>query len=103
MAEIDPIIPKLLKIKQRDQEARLVAIMNEMRSLEHKLDELGKERENLDAREDGFDRLSVENGYLRYLSHRQDVLIARITDLKEQANTVQAELRKTVFSASALQ
>ncbi|MEP1142603.1 MAG: hypothetical protein ABJH52_02695 [Henriciella sp.] len=103
MTAIDPIIPKLLKIKQRDQEGRLTAIMGEMRDLERKLLELSKERANLDARDDGFARLSVENGYLRYLSHRQDLLTARITNLKEQAKTVQAELRKTVFSASALQ
>lgn len=102
MSEPNPIIPKLLNIKQKDQERRMLEIVNEKRLLEQKLADLARETKKLDAREDGFAQMSVENGYLRYLQHRRDALIRQIEALDHQANELQNQLRKSVYSQSML-
>ena len=103
MTAPNPIIPKLLNIKQKDQERRLLEILSERRLLEQKLDDLADETAKLDARQDGFSQMSVENGYLRYVQHRREVLIRQIEALNQQAGEVQKQLRKSVFSQSMLQ
>ncbi|MEL6728448.1 MAG: hypothetical protein AAFP81_06305 [Pseudomonadota bacterium] len=103
MTKPDPIIPKLLDIKQRDQEIRLADITNEIRILQQKLQELMDEASRLDQRADGYDRMSVANGYLRYLDHRQSSIKERLSALQREADEAQNALRKTVFSQSMLQ
>lgn len=103
MTATDPVIPKLLNMRQKDQERRLLEIVNEKRLLEQKLEELARETAKLDAREDGFAQMSVENGYLRYVQHRRDALIRQIEGLNQRAGEVQNQLRKSVFSQSMLQ
>lgn len=103
MTAPNPIIPKLLNIKQKDQERRLLEILSERRLLEQKLDDLADETAKLDARQDGFSQMSVENGYLRYVQHRREALIRQIEALNQQAGEVQKQLRKSVFSQSMLQ
>ncbi|MEO0449311.1 MAG: hypothetical protein AAFZ74_03210 [Pseudomonadota bacterium] len=103
MTKPDPIIPKLLDIKQRDQETRLADITNEIRILQQKLQELMDEASRLDQRADGYDRMSVANGYLRYLDHRRSSIKERLNALQREADKAQSALRKTVFSQSMLQ
>ncbi len=103
MSQTDPVISKLLNIKQRDQEARLAEITSEIRVLQQKLEDLYAENAGLDQRQDGFDRMSVANGYLRYLEHRRKTIVKRMDDLKSEAKRVQDSLRKTLFSQSMLQ
>ena len=103
MTAPNPIIPKLLNMKQKDQERRLLEIVSEKRVLEKKLEDLAQETAKLDAREDGFAQMSVENGYLRYVQHRREALIRQIETLEQQVGEVQTQLRKSVFSQSMLQ
>ena len=98
----DPIIPKLLSMKQQSQERRLAEINALLRELAIKLAEVEAEASKIDAYEDGLGRLSVENGYLRYLDHRRDSIKSRIEGLKIDAAHMQAELRKSVFSQEVL-
>ena len=98
----DPIIPKLLSMKQQSQERRLAEINDQLRALAHKLAELEIEASKVDSFEDGIGRLSVENGYLRYLDHRRDSIKTRIESLQIDAALVQAELRKSVFSQEVI-
>lgn len=102
MAEIDPMIPKLLSMKQQSQERRLAELKAQMQELKIKLSEIDAEFAKIDSFEGGLGRLSVENGYLRYLNHRRDSITARIESLKNAADLVQAELRKSVFSQEVL-
>ena len=102
MAAPNPIIPKLLSLKQKDQERRLNEIQTEIRALQLKLREFDHELATLDGHEDGMGRLSVENGYLRFVQHRQGILRERIATLQSDASAVQNELRKSVFSQSML-
>jgi len=103
MTAPSPIIPKLLNMKQKDQERRLLEIVSEKRVLEQKLEDLTQETAKLDARQDGFAQMSVENGYLRYVQHRREALIRQIETLEQQVGEVQTQLRKSVFSQSILQ
>lgn len=102
MATPDPIIPKLLSMKQRDQERRLNELQGDMRAIRQKLSELDREYLSLDDRTDGLERMSVENGYLSFLEHRQGLLRERLAGLQAQADAVQAALRKSVYSQSML-
>jgi prefoldin subunit 5 len=102
MAEIDPMIPKLLSMKQQSQERRLAELKAQMQELKIKLSEIDAEFAKIDSFEGDLGRLSVENGYLRYLNHRRDSITARIESLKNAADLVQAELRKSVFSQEVL-
>ena len=102
MTAPDPIIPKLLNIKQKDQERRLAEIIAERRVLEQKLEDLAAETHKLDACQDGFAQMSVQNGYLRYMQHRREALIRQISELNQLATELQAALRKSVFSQSML-
>ena len=103
MTQTDPVISKLLDIKQRDQEARLNEITSEIRVLKKKLEDLVAENAGLDQREDGYGRMSVANGYLRYLEHRRETIMHRMNALQSEAKQVQDSLRKTLFSQSMLQ
>ena len=103
MSEMDPNIPKLLNIKQKAQERRLAEILGEKRDLEQKLADLAAEVAAMDKRTDGFDQISVANGYLKYVQHRKEALIRQIEVLNEQAETVQNQLRKSIHSQSMLQ
>ena len=102
MTAPDPIIPKLLNIKQKDQERRLAEIIAERRVLEQKLEDLVAETDKLDACQDGFAQMSVQNGYLRYMQHRREALIRQISELNQLATELQDALRKSVFSQSML-
>lgn len=103
MSELDPNIPKLLDLRQKDQERRLLSLQTEIRVLRQKLKDLDLEQTKLDASQDAFARMSVENGYLRYMQHRRELLIRQIDSLNQQAETVQNGLRQSVFSQSVLQ
>jgi len=103
MSEIDPNIPKLLNIKQKAQQSRLAEILGEKRGLEQKLADLAAEVAAMDARTDGFDQISVANGYLKYVQHRKEALIRQIELFDEQAEAVQNQLRKSIHSQSMLQ
>ena len=100
--QIDPIIPQLLDIKHKDQIQRLASVTSELRVLEQKRSALVREFEQLDARQDGFTQMSIANGYLRYMQHRQQVLERQIAAVKTQIDAIQDELRQTVFSQSVL-
>lgn len=103
MTDIDPNIPKLLNIKQKAQERRLAELLGEKRALEQKLKDLDAEVAAMDDRTDGFDQISVANGYLKYVRHRKKALIRQIEVLDEQADAVQNDLRKSLHSQSMLQ
>jgi hypothetical protein len=100
--QTDPIIPKLLSMKQQSQERRLAEINAQLRVLVQRLADTEAEAAKIDTYEDGSGRLSVENGYLRFLEHRRDSIKTRIESLKIDAADVQAELRKSVFSQEVL-
>ena len=67
------------------------------------LDDLAAEVAAMDTRTDGYDQISVANGYLKYVQHRKEALIRQIGVLNEQAETVQNQLRKSIHSQSMLQ
>ncbi|MFN3214064.1 MAG: hypothetical protein ACE37M_13250 [Henriciella sp.] len=100
--QVDPIIPQLLDIKHKDQVQRLAALMSELRGVEQKRAELESEFQQLDQRQDGFTQMSIANGYLRYMQHRQEILDRQIATLKAATEAIQDELRQTVFSQSVL-
>ncbi|GAB5455931.1 MAG: hypothetical protein Hens2KO_21600 [Henriciella sp.] len=102
MTQIDPIIPQLLDIKHKDQVQRLSALMTELRGVEQKRAELAQEFEQLDQRQDGYTQISIANGYLRYMQHRQETLDRQISKLKDAVDAIQDDLRQTVFSQSVL-
>ena len=103
MNDMDPTIPKLLNIKQKAQERRLAELLSEKRALEQKLKELSAEVAAMDDRTDGFDQISIANGFLKYVQHRKDALIRQIQVLDGQAVAVQNQLRKSLHSQSMLQ
>lgn len=103
MTAIDPNIPKLLSIKQKDQERRLAETLGEIRILEQKLSELATEVESVDSQPGGFGRISVANGYLNYVQHRREALIRQIHELNARVEQIQSELRTSLHSQSMLQ
>ena len=103
MTAIDPNIPKLLNIKQKDQERRLAETIGEIRILEQKLSDLAREVESVDSQPDGIGRISVANGYLNYVQHRREALIRQIHELNARVEEIQSELRKSLHSQSMLQ
>ena len=100
--QVDPIIPQMLDIKLKDQTQRMAAAASELRTLEQKRAELLQEFEQLDDRKDGFTQMSIANGYLRYMRHRQESLDRKIAEMRNQVDAIQEELRQTVFSQSML-
>ena len=100
--QIDPIIPKLLDIKHKDQVQRLATLMSELREVEDKRADLDAEFQQLDQRKDGYTQMSIANGYLRYMQHRQEILDRQIATLKAATDEIQDQLRQTVFSQSVL-
>ncbi|MEL6691687.1 MAG: hypothetical protein AAFQ12_01445 [Pseudomonadota bacterium] len=102
MMQVDPIIPQLLNIKHKDQVQRLAALMGELRDLEQKRADLDQEFQQLDQRQDGFTQISIANGYLRYMQHRQEILDKQIAKARHAVDAIQDDLRQTVFSQSVL-
>ena len=102
MTKPDPIIAKLVELKRKDQERRLLAIQSERKLRYQKLTELDEEEAKLDLAQDGFGRMSVENGYLKYVQHRRQALQKQIDSLKSEATAAQDALRKSLFSQSLL-
>jgi len=101
---IDPneIVPHLLDLKHQNQVRRLGAVMAEIRLIEAKQKELQQERAKLDAAEDGFARISLQNGYTRYLQARSDALAEQVKRLEAQAAEIQKSLKETMCSQSIL-
>lgn len=102
MAEPDSIVPKLLDLKHQNQVRRLSAVMSELRLIEQKQKELAAERDKLDHDENGFTRISLQNGYARYLQARENTLAERAMALRAQANAIQKSLKETMCSQEIL-
>jgi len=102
MHKPEDVVPKLLDLKHKNQVRRLGAVMSELRLIEGKQKELAEDRAKLDQDEDGFTRISLQNGYARYLHARGDALTAQAKTLREQANALQKSLKETMCSQSIL-
>lgn len=102
MSDPDSIIPKLLELKHQNQVRRLSAVMTELRLIECKQKALSDERAKLDQDGDGFVRISVQNGYERYLQARDDVLTERAMALRAQVAVIQKSLKETMCSQEIL-
>lgn len=101
---IDPneIVPKLLDLKQQDQVRRLSAVMAEIRLIERKQKDLMEERLKLDQEAEGFVRISLQNGYGRYLQARDEALTEQVRALRAQAADIQKSIKETMCSQSIL-
>ena len=102
MTDPNQIVPKLLDLKHKDQVRRLGSVMAQLRIIEAKQDEIVAERARLDHKDATFARLSLQNGYGRYLQVRSDALRAQAAALKEQARALQKALKETMVSQSIL-
>lgn len=102
MTDPNQIVPKLLDIKHQDQVRRLSAVMSQIRVIESKQAELEQERARLDEDENGFARLSLQNGYGRYLKARSDALRAQKNELLGQVRALQRGLKETLCAQSIL-
>lgn len=102
MVEPNEIVPKLLDLKHQNQVRRLSAIMSEIRLLERKRQDLLEERAKLDKSPDNFTRISLQNGYGRYLQARAEALDAQLLALKAKAGEIQKNIKETMCSQSIL-
>ena len=102
MVEPNEIVPKLLDLKHQNQVRRLSAVMSEIRLLERKRQDLLEERAKLDMSPDGFTRISLQNGYGRYLQARAEALDAQLLALKTKASEIQKNIKETMCSQSIL-
>ena len=102
MTDPNQIVPKLLALKQKDQVRRLAAVMTQLRTIEAKQEEIVAERARLDRKDVTYARLSLQNGYGRYLQVRSDALRAQAAALREQARALQKALKETMVSESIL-
>ncbi len=102
MAEPNDIVPWLLDLKHQNQVRRLSAVMAEISLLERKRQELREERAKLDVDPNGFTRISLQNGYGRYLQARAEALDAQILTLKEKVSEIQNSIKETMCSQSVL-
>lgn len=102
MAEPNDIVPWLLDLKHQNQVRRLSAVMTEIRLVERKRQELREERAKLDVDPNGFTRISLQNGYGRYLQARAEALDTQILALKEKASEIQNSIKETMCSKSVL-
>jgi len=78
MSDPQNIVPKLLDLKHQNQVRRLGAVMAEIRVIEAKQKELAVERAKLDHDAEGYTRISLQNGYGRYLQARADALTQQV-------------------------
>lgn len=102
MTDPREIVPKLLDLKHQNQVRRLSRVMSEIRLIERKQKELADERAKLDQNYDGFTRISVQNGYTRYLQARADALVEQWSALQAKAEEIQKTLKETMCSQSIL-
>lgn len=102
MADPLEIVPRLLDLKHQNQVRRLSAVMSEIRLLERKRQDLFDERAKLDVDPDGFARISLQNGYGRYLQARVEALDAQLLALKDKAAEIQNSIKETMCSQSIL-
>lgn len=102
MPDPNEIVPKLLDLKHQNQVRRLSAVMSEIRLIERKRRDLLEERTKLDVEPDGFTRISLQNGYGRYLQARAEALDAQILSLKAKASEIQNSIKETMCSQSIL-
>lgn len=102
MTEPREIVPKLLDLKHQNQVRRLSAVMAEIRLIERKQKELIEERKKLDQNGDGFARISLQNGYGRYLQARGEALAEQFSALKSKAADIQKSIKETMCSQSIL-
>ena len=102
MAEPSEIVPKLLDLKHQNQVRRLSAVMSEIRLIERKRKDLDEERAKLDQDTDGFTRISLQNGYGRYLQARSEALEEQARGLKAKAAEIQNNIKETMCSQSIL-
>lgn len=102
MAEPSEIVPKLLDLKHQNQVRRLSAVMSEIRLIERKQKDLAEERAKLDQDTDGFTRISLQNGYGRYLQARSEALEEQARALKAKAAEIQNNIKETMCSQSIL-
>lgn len=102
MVEPGDIVPWLLDLKHQNQIRQLSSVMAEIRLLERKQQDLKTERAKLDAELDGFTRISLQNGYGRYLTARAEALDTQMTALKHKASEIQNSIKETMCSQSIL-
>ena len=102
MSDPQDIVPKLLDLKHQNQVRRLGAVMAEIRVIEAKQKELAVERAKLDHDAEGYTRISLQNGYGRYLQARADALTQQVQALQQKAIDLQKSLKETMCSQSIL-
>jgi phage-related tail protein len=102
MTEPVEIVPKLLDLKHQNQVRRLSAVMAEIRLIERKQNDLIEERKKLDQESDGFARISLQNGYGRYLQARDEALAEQAAALRDKAAEIQKNIKETMCSQSIL-
>jgi len=102
MTDPDEIVPRLLDLKHQDQVRRLSAVMAEIRLIERKQKELTEERLKLDQDGEGFARISLQNGYGRYLQARDDALTEQAQALRLKAVDIQKSIKETMCSQAIL-
>lgn len=102
MIEPSEIVPKLLDLKHQNQVRRLSSVMAEIRLIERKQEELNVERARLDQDGDGFARISLQNGYGRYLQARDEALTEQARVLRDKATDLQKSIKETMCSQSIL-
>ena len=102
MVDPDEIVPWLLDLKHQNQIRQLSSVMAEIRLIERKQQDLKAERAKLDAEADGFTRISLQNGYGRYLTARAEALTTQLLALKSKAADIQNSIKETMCSQSIL-
>ena len=102
MTDPNEIVPKLLTLKHKDLVRRLGAVMGQIRVIETKQKQLAAERAALDQKDPALMRLSLQNGYGRYLQARSEALQAQIETLQAKAKALQTDLKETICSQSIL-
>ena len=102
MTDPNQIVPKLLRLKHENQVRQLGSVMAQLKIIEAKQDEIAAERDRIDHNDLSYTRLSLQNGYGRYLQVRSDALRAQAAALKEQARALQQALKETMASQSIL-
>ncbi len=102
MTDPSDIIPKLLDLKHQNQVRRLNAVMREIRLIEKKQRELAEERAKLDQESDEYSRISLQNGYARYLQARSDALVEQARVLRLKGVEIQKNLKETMCSQDIL-
>lgn len=102
MTDPDQIVPKLLDLKHQNQTRRLGAVMAELRLISAKQAELVADRAKLDQGDSSLNRLSLQNGYGRYLQARSEALEQQAAVLRRKADALQQALKETMCSRSIL-